>query len=227
MHPARLAGYAFQGRIAVSPNLACPTALATRTAECFFRLGWSSGQATTSPAPQAPRSTTLRVPGLCGSGRGFPLAGGSARQGTLPYPYAQRGSGGGGGAPVEAGGGGGALIEPVGGGAPIEPAGGGALVEAGVAWPRRFALRSWRACRRSCRPARRACRRSIPAVGTGVDVGATIGSTGGGGGAATGGGAGGGGAWHAATSAKTDAISSGLANLAIAPSLVGTDWSGG
>jgi len=52
MHPARLAGYAFQGRIAVSPNLACPTALATRTAECFFAWVGLAGRRPPAPRPR-------------------------------------------------------------------------------------------------------------------------------------------------------------------------------
>src|SRR6185503_18382569 len=108
--------------------------------------------------------------------------------------------------------------------------GGGAPVEAGVVWWRlalRSCRRSCRSCRRSCRALRRSCRRSfrtwcpVTRPDGGADASGGISGTaiGGGAGAAIGGGAGGaggggGGVWlHAATSAKADAIISGLANL--------------
>jgi hypothetical protein len=116
----------------------------------------------------------------------------------------------------------------LGGGALVEAgAEAGALVEAGVTWPRRFALRSCRtsrrSCRRSCRASRRSFRRSMPAVGAGA--GATYAASGGGAGATIGGGEAttGAGGWlwlhAAATSANAGAIMIGLANLTITLSL--------
>jgi|SRR5215469_15466486 len=61
----------------------------------------------------------------------------------------------------------------------------------------------------------------MPAVGAGG--GATASTGGGGAGGGIGAGAGGGGLWHAATSANADAISIGLTNVVIAPSLCGTE----